>query len=502
MKLNTLRLAGVLCTLAVATACGDNGIVTPNVPELTSITVAAEESRTELPVNGTLQLTAIGLDQDGGQMQTGPLAWSSADTTRARIDGQGVVTGRANGTVTLTAASANGIKGTLTLTIRGAVHRGPITQNETWREADNPHYVTDDVVVAGTNSPRLTIEPGVEIRFAERAAIFVGGEQPGSLTADGSAAKKIRFLANAAAPGKGHYYGVYFDRQTGTGSSIRHADFNHCGNDRGGMKVGADACIAAVEPNVAPTIADVTIQNSGSNGIMMMDGGAFGPGSANVSVGGSTEFPIVIDANFAGTLPDGGTFTGNGTNRVRVYSHQPVTRTQTWHNLGIAYSVSGDLMIGSSSSPVLTLADSVVLRMASGATVYVGNYSGNGEPGGLVALGSRTETPAGPVVFTRITADSDAPARGFWDGILYAREALGGSRLRNVSVEWAGAGEGAILTRGDRGAFITDSFITGSASCGIRVHVPEGSTPTDLAAGVLNNVFADNDGAAFCVGDF
>ncbi|HEY0025842.1 MAG TPA: hypothetical protein VGB24_23335 [Longimicrobium sp.] len=501
MKLDTLRLAGALCTLAISTACADNGIVTPDTPELTSITVAAEENRTELPVNGALQLTATGRDQDGAAMQTGPLAWSSADTTRARIDGQGVVTGRANGTVILTAASATGIKGTLTLTIRGAVHRGPITQSETWREADNPHYVADDVVVAGASSPRLTIEPGVEIRFAEHAAIFVGGQQPGSLTADGTAAKKIRFVADDASPDKGHYYGVYFDRHTGAGSSIRHADFNHCGIDRGQVKVGADACIAAVEPNVAPTIADVTIQNSGSNGIVMMDGGAFGPGSANVSVSGAELFPLVIGADFAGTLPDGGTFAGNGTNRVRIFSNEPVTRTQTWANLGIAYSVSTDLMIGGGGSPVLTLADSVVLRMPSGATVYVGNWSGNGEPGGLVALGSRTETAAGPVVFTRITADSDAPGKGHWDGILFARQALGDSRLRNLSVEWAGGSEGAILTRGDRGAFITDSFITGSAGCGIWVD-PMGTTPTDLSAGALNNVFADNDGAAFCVGDF
>lgn len=187
---------------------------------------------------------------------------------------------------------------------------------------------------------------------------------------------------------------------------------------------------------------------------------------------------------------------------MRIFSNEPVTRTQTWVNLGIAYSVSGDLMIGSGSSPVLTLADSVVLRMASGATVYVGNWSGNGEPGGLVALGSRTETPAGPVVFTRMTADSDAPGKGYWDGILFARQALGGSRLRNVSVEWAGGSEGAILARGDRGAFITDSFITGSASCGIGVDPVTGTTPTDLSAGALNNVFVDNDGAAFCVGDF
>jgi hypothetical protein len=32
------------------------------------------------------------------------------------------------------------------------------------------------------------------------------------------------------------------------------------------------------------------------------------------------------------------------------------------------------------------------------------------------------------------------------------------------------------------------------------VDAPEGSTPIDLSAGALNNVFANNDGAAFCVG--
>ncbi len=61
----------------------------PRHPGAHQYHVAAEENRTELPVNGSLQLTATGLDQDGGQTPTGPLAWSSADTTRAGSTGRG-----------------------------------------------------------------------------------------------------------------------------------------------------------------------------------------------------------------------------------------------------------------------------------------------------------------------------------------------------------------------------------------------------------------------------
>ncbi|HEX8391183.1 MAG TPA: Ig-like domain-containing protein [Longimicrobium sp.] len=508
MKLISLSRAALLGLLMTAAACGDDpagpgegpgGEGGGDNPRLTSIQVTAEAGRTEIPVNGAVLLSAAGRDQKGADIATGALTWSSSDTLRARVSAEGLVTGRGNGAVTLTAAGAGGVSGTLSLTVRGSIHSGTITQDETWRAADNPHLVTGDVRVSGAASPRLTIEPGVEIRFAQRAALFIGGQQPGSLTADGTPMVKIRFVADAAAPSKGYFYGVYFDGGTGAGSSIRHAEFNHCGAERGGIKIGTDACIAAVEANVAPVIADVLIQNSGTNGIVMMDGGSFGANSAHVSVNGATGYPLVIGADFAGTLPDGGAFTGNGINRVRVHSNVIVSRTQTWPHLGIAYSLSNDLRIGGAASPVLTLADSVVLRMPASGTIYVGNVTGNGEPGGLVALGSRTQTPAGPVVFTRITADSDAPGKGDWDGILFSRNALAGSRLRNVAVEWAGGADAAIRLRGDRGAFLTDSFITGSAGCGIQVD-EEGAL--DLSGDALNNVFLNNDGDAFCVGDF
>jgi uncharacterized protein YjdB len=116
-----LRLAGAfaaLATLALAASC--TGFF--QNPTLTTITI--DPPTPSIGQGATQQLTATGTFQDGststltgGTSCSGnTVCWSSSDTTTATISTGGLLTGVAQGTATITAASG-AITGTTTATV-------------------------------------------------------------------------------------------------------------------------------------------------------------------------------------------------------------------------------------------------------------------------------------------------------------------------------------------------------------------------------------------------
>src|SRR5262245_23845624 len=74
---------------------------------------------------------------------------------------------------------------------------GDITIDTTWTKANSPYTVGAVVVWPGVT---LTIEPGVEVRFAANAGMRVLG----TLHAQGTAEEPIRFTGATATPGAWH----------------------------------------------------------------------------------------------------------------------------------------------------------------------------------------------------------------------------------------------------------------------------------------------------------
>ena len=67
---------------------------------------------------------------------------------------------------------------------------GVISTDATWTATGSPYIVTANVFVQGAGNPILTIEPGVEVRFAQNQGLFIGGNSPsqsGKLIANGGA---------------------------------------------------------------------------------------------------------------------------------------------------------------------------------------------------------------------------------------------------------------------------------------------------------------------------
>src|SRR5262245_31591241 len=102
---------------ALVGACAD-----PRGPGVASIWVTPADAA--LVVGDTVSLRAMAVSTDGDTLRDLQVTWSSADTAVAVVSPAGVVTGRGQGTVTITAAS-EGVTGHADLTVN--VHFAALT---------------------------------------------------------------------------------------------------------------------------------------------------------------------------------------------------------------------------------------------------------------------------------------------------------------------------------------------------------------------------------------
>jgi uncharacterized protein YjdB len=109
------RTAAALSTLLLLVLAGCHGFF--QAPVLQSITITPATGPVSPP---TTTLTATGTYDDGstGTISSSKLTWASSDTTKATVDANGVLTGIAAGTTTITATNgAGGIQGTVSFTV-------------------------------------------------------------------------------------------------------------------------------------------------------------------------------------------------------------------------------------------------------------------------------------------------------------------------------------------------------------------------------------------------
>lgn len=111
-----LLLLGAATLLACSEQPMDPGQQQPPVetPAVTTIEVTSPAGEI-IAVTGSVQLTAAAYDQEGRPI-TATFAWTVADGAVATVSAAGVVTGVGAGATTV-AAAANGVRGTLDLTI-------------------------------------------------------------------------------------------------------------------------------------------------------------------------------------------------------------------------------------------------------------------------------------------------------------------------------------------------------------------------------------------------
>src|SRR5262249_6720167 len=158
---------------------------------------------------------------------------------------------------------------------------------ETWTADKSPHILSSDISITGT----VTIEPCAEVLMAGGSSVTV--LSTGKIIADGIATKPIHIGANVA--------GKPFSRIRTSGGTIH---MSYVTIDGGGDPLntlpyltgaldlqGADQ----TQPSQPTLFVDhVNIRDSRSNGVVLRDGAGFAPGSTDLTVTGSLQFPVSI----------------------------------------------------------------------------------------------------------------------------------------------------------------------------------------------------------------
>lgn len=157
-------------------------------------------------------------------------------------------------------------EGTHTIDKPIELRSGTVASDATWWNVGTPYVSPDVISIANPGGAKLTIEPGVEIRFKQQGRLEVGGLlAPGTLMARGTATAPVVFTSNQASKSAGDWRRIEF-QATATGTSVlENAIVEYAGYDPVGAIVVAGS---------SPTITGTIVRQSGGNGIYVTSLGA------------------------------------------------------------------------------------------------------------------------------------------------------------------------------------------------------------------------------------
>ncbi len=312
-------------------------------------------------------------------------------------------------------------------------HSGSLAAWQDWCPEDNPHLVTDTVIVP--EGVTLTLRPGVIVQAASDKWIQVTGV----LHAIGTPDQPIT-LTSSADSGPGQWAGLYL---TNGEADLRHVTLRYAGqyntwgyasinvaystlyledsHVRDSANVGnADYGVHLCCGGASATITNTTFANIGDT---TADYGVFNASDSitvtNSTFQGITGYPMQITAADLHRV-DGNTFSGNGINRILVLgsSGTLAVGAQMAFQTGLdAYELTGGLSVPNGKT--LTIEPGVMLMARSGGFLHI--------LGHLAAIG----TLAQPITIT--SAANSGP--GEWGGI-YVQE--GTCDLRYLTLRYTG----------------------------------------------------------------
>ena len=332
---------------------------------------------------------------------------------------------------------------------------GPLTINDTrtWNLAGSP-YIVQGVVIVGV-SGRLTIDPGVVVKFTSGNYLSVYGE----LTAQGDSSHPILFTSNLGTPKAGDWRGLFF--HPGSQALVKHCELSYggYGNEDGvsimSSDVTLDSCsihhnqddgVSLEGAGLSPTLQNLTLENNGQAAIRQTSG------ATRITYGAMS-------------------MTGNRYNGV-VLDTSTLAQEGVWDSslMGYPFIAAGWQLV--SAGVTLTIRAGTTVQFTSGnyLTVY----------GNLLAEG----TDAQPILLTSAAA---SPQAGDWRGLFFHP----GSRalVKHCELSYGGYGN-------EDGVSIMSSQVT-LENCSIHHNREDAvSLEGEGLAPVLENLDIQENGAA------
>ncbi len=412
-----------------------------------------------------------------------------------------------------------------------------ITASTTWTVSGSPYIVTANVTIR--NNAKLTIDPGVVIKFNAGVGLTIGSGSGswGTLSAVGEQGNHIVFTSNVSPQNPGDWRGIYFSSNTGGNTQL-----NYCTIEYGGNTNNANLYLASSTSGFSigdTTTGDVIVRKSSGHGIYLyhsnpvisncriMDNQSDGIYCEN---GESSSYTMTIadnlfednvgaavsTAGYINTIT-GSQGSGNGEDGILVRASN-IRGSCTWSAQDLPFVVQGNVNIYSNAK--LTITPGAIIKFNAGKGLTIG--SGSGSWGTLLAVGEQDDH----IIFTSNVSPQN---HGDWKGIYFSSNTGSDTQLNYCTIEYGGNTNNANLylasstsgfsigdtTTGDvivrkssgHGIYlyhsnpvISNCQIMDNQSDGIYCDNGEGSTAYTTT--IADNLFEDNVGAAVSTAGF
>jgi hypothetical protein len=334
---------------------------------------------------------------------------------------------------------------------------GNVTQSGTWKKHNVPYMFTDQASLGSATGTSITINPGVECRFAATTFLQVGYSNSATLIAEGTALDSIRFTKAISGTNWGSATAglIIWEKAT------QNTSLKYCVID------SATAGIYVWGTKL--TISNCSIRNNTGSGIFF-NANASPKDSASFidnTITGNGDFPIKIYASNLGSLSGTGNFLGNLKHGIFV-TGSAVKEDAIWktHYGAVPYVVDGKIDIGSATGATVTIRPRTRFEFTQNSHITIGY----GSTGTLIAdaypvnFGGDQED----IVLEAITFTSHVDG-AFWGASGYAginmwEGATGTTIFRNCEIQFA---TGGVFYDTKTDPTIRDCFITRNQTYGI-----------------------------------
>jgi hypothetical protein len=309
---------------------------------------------------------------------------------------------------------------------------GAVAATDTWPNLAFPYAITATLTVADSTNPLLFLAPGCSLLFADSAKLRVGLGKPGGLRADGTYG---RVVFGPLTAGPGQWYGLEFWEETDPIRTI----LNYCTIE--GAGAGNSAAITCYSAEVL--IANTRIAGNAATGIYCQNTGF--ARFENDTITGCGGYPIHIAAQYAGTIGNGNSFTGNGHDAIEV-AGGTIAKNAQYRRQDVPYLILETIEVGSALEPTLIIENGVELQFEPGAALAIGRTA-------------RASLQADSVTLTGATARP-----GAWDGLELHRYTTGTSRIERSRLLYGGGANFGIVLVDSCVPVLTDNEIAFSSN--------------------------------------
>lgn len=346
---------------------------------------------------------------------------------------------------------------------------GSVDVAQTWPRLDVPYRVRQQIEL----NEKLTLAPGVEIRFEQEKGIDISDN--GRLSAIGTEEEPITLRGVEA--NKGYWRGLRFKNSRSSDNVLEHVIFEDAGSDgwhggaysRAGIYLEGGGVALAVKNSTFRRNEQAALVADADDALLSVEGSTF---EAN-------DAPLWLQANLIGGVAADNTFIDENPIRVGVRSSTTVSTAQTWQAHAVPYRVEYTVSVRGA----LTLAPGITLGFVQNAGLDI-------DEGRLIADGREGER-------IRFIAAGGETLTGYWRGIRFGSSFSSENVVANADILYAGsngwhggnASRAALFVAGSTNrasVALHDVHIASSGAFGISVETESQVSPCE------NVTFADN----------